>query len=162
MNVQCNDDLKGRDLTSTIDECNLSFSLLSEGWKVQHPHWIPSISKNMWVTPLSIKNMRKSTFTAQDSNEKLFVDEIKKFEKVTSMSPWKKKTLKEDISDLLKIMVKVKKKKLGLKESKTKSNSWVLKGITQNEELSKALNTDEVKYVTMKEIQSIPESQFEE
>lgn len=141
------------------EECNVPWSVLSEGSQIHLPHLIPSISQNMELKSLWAKNKRKSTLTSKDMQSEVI--ECSGDDKYQSWSPCKKKTLKDDISTLLKIMVK-QKKRIGLKEAKAKSNSWVLQQLNIIDEFSNDKREVETKYITMKEIQSIPEHQEEE
>lgn len=48
------------------EDCNVPWSALSEGSRIQLPHWIASIPKNMKLVSLTIKNRRKSSVTEQN------------------------------------------------------------------------------------------------
>ena len=48
------------------EECNVPWSVLSEGSQIHLPHSIPSISQNMELKSLWAKNKRKSTLTSKD------------------------------------------------------------------------------------------------
>ena len=54
------------------------------------------------------------------------------------------------------------KKRIGLKQTKAKSNSWVLQQLNIIDDFGNDKREVETKYITMKEIQSIPEHQEEE
>ena len=144
--------------------------LLSEGTEAKIPSFIRNISKNMESTPLSKKTNFKPNWEEKliIKNNKLSLNELNKKKSsfinicqnttdiTKNPSRSQKSTLKDDISQLLRIFANEKK---NLIEVKSKSNVLLS---NRNNEKSINLGSSNccLDYVTMKEIQSISENQF--
>ena len=138
--------------------------ILSEGTEANIPNSIKSIAKNMESTSLSQKTTLKAMKENSNSVRNEFSQKSYSFvnadkntvDALKTHSRSQKRTLKQDISDLLKIFANERK---NLSEVKFKSSTW---NTNRDNEKSIVLgsNSSNADYVTMKEIQSIPENQF--
>ena len=142
------------------DEWDLTDEILSEGAVAEIPSRIDNIYENMEVHHLVRKNksmINCSSFVHDKSDNNLLQkqttfgnNDSNKMNRNQKQS--KKKTLKEDISDLLKLLVNEKKNKKWTLEGISSVSSLAALNRTSDHLINSSTPIDEAVYVTMKDI----------